>query len=146
MKTPYNAAKPLSFNICLALFVIDWADMRLLLLRRIHLIMADITSAAWICPKAVNKPKQYSVSSQRQEVINRKMEAAKQAAWTEATLVIDDLKAAVTDANQQLCKERAARDQLEEDMKQSFMRSVCAINLEVSYCNCLCVQPAALPL
>lgn len=62
------------------------------------------------------------------------MEAAKQAAWKEAGVVIGDLKAALTDANQQLCKERAARDQLEEDMKQSFMRSVCAINLEVSCC------------
>ena len=62
------------------------------------------------------------------------MEAAKQAAWAEAGIVIGDLKAALTDANQQLCKERAARDQLEEDMKQSFMRSVCAINLEVSCC------------
>ena len=60
------------------------------------------------------------------------MEAAKQAAWAEAGTVIGDLRAALTDANQQLCKERAARDQLEEDMKQSFMRSVCAINLEVS--------------
>lgn len=66
------------------------------------------------------------------------MEVAKQAAWAEAGIIIADLKAALTDANQQLCKERAARDQLEEDMKQSFMRSVCAINLEVSCC-CVCL-------
>ncbi|KAL0028252.1 hypothetical protein WJX79_004424 [Trebouxia sp. C0005] len=66
----------------------------------------------------------------RQEVIQRKEEAAKQAAWGEAGMVIEDLKAALADAQQQLRKERAARDQLEEDMKQSFMRSVCAINLE----------------
>ena len=62
------------------------------------------------------------------------MEAAKQTAWAEAGIVIGDLKAALTDATEQLCKERAARDQLEEDMKKSFMRSVCAINLEVSCC------------
>lgn len=99
--------------------------------------MANITEAAWYCPPSVNKSNQY-VSSQRQEVVNRKMEVAKQAAWAEAGVVIADLKAALTDANQQLCKERAARDQVEEDMKQSFMRSVCAINLEVSCCyNCL---------
>jgi len=69
--------------------------------------------------------------SQRQEVIQRKEEAAKQAAWGEAGVIIEDLKAALAGAQQQLRKERAARDQLEEDMKQSFMRSVCAINLEV---------------
>ena len=72
------------------------------------------------------------------------MEAAKQAAWGEAGLIIDGLKAALEDAILQLQRERAARDQLEEDMKQSFMRSVCAINLEV--CCCLCwheVKPAA---
>ena len=67
----------------------------------------------------------------RQEVVQRKEEAAKQAAWGEAGVIIEDLKAALTDAQQQLRKERVARDQLEEDMKQSFMRSVCAINLEV---------------
>ena len=66
--------------------------------------------------------------------MNRKMQAAKEAAWAEAGLIIDDLKAALIGANQQLSQERAARDQLEEDMKQSFMRSVCAINLEVSCC------------
>lgn len=63
------------------------------------------------------------------------MQAAKQAAWAEAGVIIDDLKVALVDANKQLCKERAARDQLEEDMKQSFMRSVCAINLEVGCCS-----------
>ncbi|KAL3133781.1 hypothetical protein ABBQ32_008261 [Trebouxia sp. C0010 RCD-2024] len=68
--------------------------------------------------------------SNRQEVLNRKMQAAKEAAWAEAGLVIHDLKAALVGANEQLSQERAARDQLEEDMKQSFMRSVCAINLE----------------
>ena len=68
---------------------------------------------------------------QRQEVLQRKEEAAKQAAWGDAGVIIEDLKAALADAQQQLRKERAARDQLEEDMKQSFMRSVCAINLEV---------------
>lgn len=68
---------------------------------------------------------------QRQEVLQRKEEAAKQAAWGEAGVIIEDLKAALADAQQQMRKERAARDQLEEDMKQSFMRSVCAINLEV---------------
>ncbi|DBB17337.1 TPA: hypothetical protein ACH3X3_014380 [Trebouxia sp. C0006] len=66
----------------------------------------------------------------RQEVLQRKEEAAKQAAWGQAGVIIEDLKAALADAQQQLRKERAARDQLEEDMKQSFMRSVCAINLE----------------
>ena len=76
---------------------------------------------------------------QKQEVISRKMEAAKQAAWGEAGLIIDDLQAALADVKQQLCNERAAHDQLEEDMKQSFMRSVCAINLEVSHCT-PCVQ------
>ena len=64
-------------------------------------------------------------------MIQLKEEAAKQAAWGQAGMVIEDLKAALVDAQQQLRKERAARDQLEEDMKQSFMRSVCAINLEV---------------
>lgn len=68
---------------------------------------------------------------QKQEVIRRKEEAAKTAAWGEAGVIIQDLKGALADAQQQLRKERAARDQLEEDMKQSFMRSVCAINLEV---------------
>ena len=68
---------------------------------------------------------------QRQDVIRRKEEAAKQQAWGEAGLIINDLKAALADTQQQLREERAARDQLEEDMKQSFMRSVCAINLEV---------------
>ncbi|KAL0039906.1 hypothetical protein WJX77_011300 [Trebouxia sp. C0004] len=68
--------------------------------------------------------------SNRQEVIQRKEEVAKQAAWEEAGVIIEDLTAALSDAQQQLRKERAARDQLEEDMKQSFMRSVCAINLE----------------
>ena len=71
--------------------------------------------------------------SQRQEVLQRKEEAAKQAAWGQAGVIIEDLKAALADAQQQLRKERAARDQLEEDMKQSFMRSVCAINLEVRF-------------
>lgn len=99
--------------------------------------MANITGAARSCPPAVNKSNHH-VSSQRQEVVNRKMEVAKQAAWAEAGIIIADLKAALTDANQQLCKERAGRDQLEEDMKQSFMRSVCAINLEVSCC-CVCL-------
>ena len=60
---------------------------------------------------------------QRQEVIQRKEEAAKQVAWGEAGLIIRDLKAALADAQQQLRKEQAARDQLEEDMKQSFMRN-----------------------
>ena len=64
-------------------------------------------------------------------MIQRKEEAANQAAWGEAGVIIEDLKAALAGAQQQLRKERAARDQLEEDMKQSFMRSVCAINLEV---------------
>ena len=73
------------------------------------------------------------VHGQRQEVIQRKQEAASQAAWGEAGVIIEDLKAALADSQQQLRKERAARDQLEEDMKQSFMRSVCAINLEVRY-------------
>lgn len=82
------------------------------------------------------------MSLQKQEVISRKMEAAKQAAWGEAGLIIDDLQAALADAKQQLSKERAARDQLEEDMKQSFMRSVCAINLEVSH-GTPCVQTAS---
>ena len=68
---------------------------------------------------------------QRQEVIRRKEEAAKQHTWGEADLIINDLKAALADTQQQLRQERAARDQLEEDMKQSFMRSVFAINLEV---------------
>lgn len=85
------------------------------------------------------------VCTQRQEVLNRKMQAAKEAARAEAGLIIDELKAALVGANQQLSQERAARDQLEEDMKQSFMRSVCAINLEVSCCchmptGCLWVQ------
>lgn len=84
---------------------------------------------------------------QKQEVISRKMEAAKQAAWGEAGIIIDNLKAALADANQQLCKERAARDQLEEDMKQSFMRSVCAINLEVSCpASCVGITPCMLLL
>ena len=64
-------------------------------------------------------------------MLQRKEEAAKQAAWGKAGVIIEDLKVALADAQQQLRKERAARDQLEEDMKQSFMRSVCAINLEV---------------
>ncbi len=84
---------------------------------------------------------------QRQEVIQRKEEAAKQAAWGEAGVIIEELKTALADAQQQLCKERTARDQLEEDMKQSFMRSVCAINLEVSFWPILeqsrdCLLPA----
>ena len=105
---------------------------------------------------------------QRQDVIRRKEEAAKQQAWGEAGLIINDLKAALADTQQQLREElgalgafaaagkelpclvetggndevlKAVEDgkiyasvalQFEEDMKQSFMRSVCAINLEVS--------------
>lgn len=68
---------------------------------------------------------------QRGQLVQRKEEAAKQAAWAEAGAIIADLKLTVAGLQQQLRQEQAGKAQLEEDMKQAFMRGVCALNLEV---------------
>lgn len=68
---------------------------------------------------------------QRAQVVQRKEEAAKQATWAEAGAIIADLKLTVAGLQQQLRQEQAGKAQLEEDMKQAFMRGVCALNLEV---------------
>lgn len=74
-----------------------------------------------------------TVCLQRGQVIQRKEEAAKQAAWAEAGSIIADLKLSVASLQQQVRQEQAGKAQLEEDMKQAFMRGVCALNLEVCF-------------
>lgn len=68
-------------------------------------------------------------------MVQRKEEAAKQAAWADAGAIIADLKMTVASLQQQVRLEQAGKAQLEEDMKQAFMRGVCALNLEVSVCR-----------
>ena len=80
----------------------------------------------------------YLTSSQRREQIQRKEEAARQAVWGEAGAIIAELKLTVEALRKQLGQEQVARAQLEEDMKQAFMRGVCALNLEVSTRSCMC--------
>ena len=68
---------------------------------------------------------------QRGQIIQRKEEAARQAVWGEAGVIIAELKLTVEALRKQLGQEQVAKAQLEEDMKQAFMRGVCALNLEV---------------
>jgi hypothetical protein len=61
----------------------------------------------------------------------RQQELGRQAAWHEADIVIQQLQQQVADSQQALKLANLARNKLEEDMKQAFMRGVCALNIEV---------------
>ena len=71
---------------------------------------------------------------QLKEEIKRNQGFGRQEAWQEANVVIAQLQKQLADSKQDLRMANLARDQLEEDMKQAFMRGVCALNIEVRFC------------
>jgi len=56
---------------------------------------------------------------------------ARDAVWAEANVTIDDLKAQLAATRSAERQQAEAHERAEEDMRRSFMRSVCTLNIEV---------------